>query len=303
VLAARGTIALELVARQCREAGGTALVMQTDVTDSAQVQTLAERALAELGQIDLWFSNVGVGAVGLFHETPIEAHARIIDSNLMGHINDAHAVVPIFLEQGRGIFVNMISLGGFAAAPYAVAYSASKFGLRGFAEALRAELAEYPDIHICDVYPSFVDTPGLSHGANYAGKKITAPPPLVDPRRVAEAVYRLADHPRATTMVGASTAAVRMSHFLAPNLNARAMDVGLKRYFETAKNVAVSDGNLFAPAADPGGIDGGMRSPTALKVGVSLAAAAAVVAAASIGTWLLREKPLRSQGPDEDDHA
>lgn len=106
-------------------------------------------------------------------------------------------------------------------------------------------------IHICDVYPSFVDTPGLSHGANYAGKKIAAPPPLVDPRRVAEAVYRLADHPQATTMVGASTAAVRMSHFLAPNLNARAMDVGLKRYFETAENVPVSDGNLFSSLRPP----------------------------------------------------
>lgn len=89
VLAARGTTALELVARQCREAGGTALVVQTDVTDSAQVQSLAERALVELGQIDLWFSNVGVAAVGLFQETPIKAHSRIVDSNLMGHINDA----------------------------------------------------------------------------------------------------------------------------------------------------------------------------------------------------------------------
>lgn len=59
-------------------------MVQTDVTDSAQVQTLAE-----LGQIDLWFSNVGVAAVGLFQETPIEAHSRIVDSNLMGHINDA----------------------------------------------------------------------------------------------------------------------------------------------------------------------------------------------------------------------
>lgn len=301
VIAARGVPALEEVACQCREAGGTAIVVPIDVTDAGAVQALADRASAQLGQIDLWFSNVGVGAVGLFHETPIEAHARIIEANLIGHINDAHAALPIFLNQDYGIFVNMISLGGFAAAPFATAYSASKFGLRGFAEALRAELADYTDIHICDVYPSFVDTPGLSHGANYVGKKVTVPPPLVDPRRVAEAVYRLADHPQATTMVGASTAAVRMGHFLAPNLSARAMDIGLKRYFETAKQVPVSDGNLFAPPSDPGGIDGGMGSPAARKAGIGLAAAAAVVAAGGVGAWLLRGSRQSSEPSENDD--
>src|SRR3546814_8906364 len=68
-----------------------------------------------------------------------------------------------FNAQGQGVFVNMISLGGFAAAPFAAAYSASKFGLKGFSEALRAELLDHPEIHICDFYPSFVDTPALRH--------------------------------------------------------------------------------------------------------------------------------------------
>ncbi|XAZ25986.1 SDR family NAD(P)-dependent oxidoreductase (plasmid) [Sinorhizobium sp. B11] len=60
----------------------------------------------------------------------------------------------------------MILLGAFAAAPFATAYSAGKFGLRGFSEALSAELADRPSIHICDIYTAFVDTPGLGHGAN-----------------------------------------------------------------------------------------------------------------------------------------
>src|SRR5690606_22888395 len=120
-----------------------ALPVIADVGDATSVKALAEKALA-FGRIDFWISNAGVGAVGRFEETPIEAHEQIIRTNLLGHINDAHAVLPIFLRQQCGVFINMISLGGFAAAPFATAYSASKFGLRGFSEALRGELADRP---------------------------------------------------------------------------------------------------------------------------------------------------------------
>src|SRR3546814_23314 len=134
----------------------------------------AEVARDFTGKVDLWFSNVGVGAVGKFLDVPIETHEQIVRSNLIGHMNDAHAVLPIFIAQGHGVFVNMISLGGFAAAPFAAAYSASKFGLKGFSEALRAELLAHPGIHICDVYPSFVDTPALRHAGNSTGKALSA---------------------------------------------------------------------------------------------------------------------------------
>jgi NAD(P)-dependent dehydrogenase (short-subunit alcohol dehydrogenase family) len=62
----------------------------------------------------------------------------------------------------------MISLGSFAATPFAAAYSASKFGLKGCSAALRAQLADYQDVHICDVYPSFVDTPAISYATAVA---------------------------------------------------------------------------------------------------------------------------------------
>ena len=132
-----------------------------DVTDASAMADVARQAVGFGGAIHVWVSNVGTGAVGAFHEVPLEAHEQVIRTNLIGHMNDAHAVLPIFLRQGHGVFVNMISLGGFAAAPFAAAYSASKFGLRGFAEALRGELVPHRNIHVCDIYPSFVDTPGI----------------------------------------------------------------------------------------------------------------------------------------------
>jgi short-subunit dehydrogenase len=259
VLAARDLDALNAVAVHCQRLGSEAIAVETDVTDAAAVRRLAERAMG-FRRIDVWVSNVGVGAVGRFHETPIEAHEQIIRANLIGHMNDAHAVLPIFLRQRYGVFVNMISLGGFAAAPFATAYSASKYGLRGFSEALRAELADQPNIHICDIYPAFVDTPGISHGANYVGRKLTAPPPLVDPRDVADAIVNVSQAPRATTTVGSVTNAVRLAHLLAPNLSARILGRFMASYFQRADRVAKSSGNVFLPPPEPGGIDGRMRS-------------------------------------------
>ncbi|MBX4867032.1 SDR family oxidoreductase [Rhizobium bangladeshense] len=260
VLAARNGEALEKVAETCRGLGAEAVSVVTDVTEAADVRALADKAKA-FGDIDVWVSNVGVGAVGRFEETPIEAHEQVIRTNLIGHMNDAHAVLPIFLKQGRGVFINMISLGGFAAAPFAAAYSASKFGLRGFSEALRAEVADKPRIHVCDVYPAFVDTPGLRHGANYVGRQVSAPPPVLDARRVAEAIVGVARSPRATTTVGVVTTATRLAHLLAPNLAARALSRFMAAYFKRAPRAVESDGNLYRPSTDAARIDGGLRSP------------------------------------------
>src|SRR5690606_32663764 len=112
------------------------------------------------GRIDVWVNNAGTGAVGLFEDTPIDAHDQVLRVNLMGYLHGAHAVLPHFKRQGEGVLVNLLSLGAWAPTPYAVSYTASKYGLRGYSEALRAELHDWPGIRVCDIFPSVVDTPG-----------------------------------------------------------------------------------------------------------------------------------------------
>ncbi len=292
VLAARDGDALEALAGGLRGRGAAVLVVPTDIGDNAAVLALAEAAQAFGGTIDLWFANVGVGAVGRFEEVPIDAHEQILRSNLIGHLYEAHAVLPIFKRQGRGVFVNMISMVGFAAAPLAAAYSASKFGLKGLSEALRAEQAAHPHIHICDVYPALVDTPALDHAGNYTGKAIHPPTPLLDPRRVAEAVVRLADHPRATTLVGTQNWAERIGHALAPTLSLKIIDRWFEGYFAQARPAPVTGGNLFAPPGDRPRVDGGFRKPLTRRLPLLLAGGTLLALG---GAALLRQRASRTE--------
>ena len=275
VLAARDVAALEVVRRECEAVGGQAVVVATDVTDPEQVVALASKAIGTFGQIDIWINNVGIGAVGAFEQVPVAAHKRVIEANLLGHMYGTHAVLPHFRQRKRGLLINMISLGGWTGAPYAAAYSASKFGLRGFSESIRAETSNMPGIRVCEVYPTFVDTPGVRHGGNYTGKHLAPPPPMLDPREVATAVVNLLDNPKASTMVGSIAWPVRMAHSLAPDLSARItrvlMDIGFRR----AKRVALSDGNLYAPSQGHG-VDGGFRDSSG-KVGMPIKAGAIAI--------------------------
>jgi short-subunit dehydrogenase len=278
VLGARGKAGLEDIAARCRAAGGHAETRVVDVTDAAAVADFAAQARAVLGAIDLWFSDVGIGVLGKYTDVPVADHAHVINTNLVSHMNDAHAVLPIFLEQGHGIWVNMISLGGYIASPWAAAYTASKFGLRGFSAALRGELHDHPRIHICDVYPIFVATPALGHTGNYTGAKLAWPPGALAPETVADAVVQLARSPRATTAVGLP-AAVLQAGGLANPVAAPMMSRFLASWSQRAEYAPDTTGTMYAPPATPSGIDGGTRQPgrqrnTALAVGAAMVAGA-----------------------------
>lgn len=288
VLGARGKEGLEDVARRCRQAGGSAEALVVDAIDADAVVEFARKARAILGRIDLWFSNVGAGAVGKYAEVPMGDHRRVIETNLITHMNDAHAVMPIFLEQDHGIWVNMISSGGFIATPYAASYSASKYGLRGFSEALRAELGKRPRIHVCDVYPTFVDTPGFRHGANYTGARLSYPPGVLAPETVADAVVDLARNPRDTTAIGAPALLYRLSNFAAPNLIASAMNTFLDRWAQRADRVPDTVGTLYAPQQGVSGIHSGERRPE--PAGNKALVLGAVALGAAVGVQLWRRK-------------
>jgi short-subunit dehydrogenase len=251
----------------------------TDVGDPNAVRLLARRAIETFGKIDVWVNNAGVGAVGPFVETPIEAHDQVVRTNLLGYLHGAHAVLPHFLERGRGVLINNLSFGAWVPAPFAAAYSASKFGLRGFTDALRAELAFTPGIHICDVCSSFIDTPGIQHGANYTGRVLKPAPPVYAPQRVAEVMVALAQRPRRTVTVGGVASLARLGYFVAPRLMRGAMSAMFNTYLAQASQSPITDGNMFQPMTEGRTAEGGWRSPVQRSLAVAGLAIAAGLAA------------------------
>ena len=258
VLAARDLAALEEVVRECERHGAQALALRADVVDAAALPAVAQAAIDFGGRIDAWVNNAGTGAVGAYDETPMQAHEQVVQIDLLGYMRGAHAALPHFKRQGRGVLVNLLSLGSWVPQPYAAAYSAAKFGLRGFSEALRGELGRHPGIHVCDVFPSFVDTPGLAHGANYSGSRVKPMPPVLDPREVAATVVSLVRKPRDAVVLGVQARLGRAAHALVPGYE-RFAGRAVEKAMQRATPVPRGDGALFQPPAGPRTIDGGWR--------------------------------------------
>lgn len=257
VLASRSDTLLQELASQCEDLGGHAIAVPTDVSDKESVQELFNAAIDFFGDVDVWINNAGVGAVGEFSSVPLNAHEQVIKTNLLGPLYGNYVVLPYFKNRGRGIIINTNSTGAFVGSPFTVSYSASKFGLRGLSEALRYELKNHPDVHVCDIYGAFVDSPAPSHAANYIGKELKPPKPLLSPEKMAKAIVLLAKRPRPFIHIGTMDRLGRLSHFISRELTGLFLDTIFEAYFKRAKEVPKKDGNLFNPDYDRTSISGG----------------------------------------------
>lgn len=261
VLAARNIEPLLECAAECEALGAKVHCVVTDVTDDNAMVNLAAEADEFGGKIDIWVNNAGVLAAGAFEETPMYVHEQVIRTNLMGYIHGAHAVIPYFKQQDHGILINNISIGGFLPVPFGVGYSASKFGLRGFSAALKAELSDWKNIHICDAFPAFLDTPGIQHAANYTGKVLKPAPPVYDPRRVAQAIVKLALKPQKEMMIGSTSILLRLANGLLPDLTRTIASTVIKTYLKNAADLPKTNGNLFSPVDYGNSVYGGWGLP------------------------------------------
>jgi len=266
VLAARNENALNEVKDECVELGADVLVVPTD-TSSAQAMILLANAANDIfGSIDVWINNAGVLAAGDFDHTPMAVHEQVIKTNLLGYMNGAHAVLPFFKAQQHGVLINNISVGGFVPVPHGAGYTASKFGLRGFMQALKGELTPWPNIFVCDLFPAFLDTPGIQHAGNYTGKALKPAPPVYDPNRLAHAMVDVAKNPKANTYVGSVSLLLKAGHALFPALMTKITGMVIRRYLNGAEPIALTDGNVFTTVNYGMSSHGGFGLPGKPKV-------------------------------------
>jgi NAD(P)-dependent dehydrogenase (short-subunit alcohol dehydrogenase family) len=283
VVAARRAGALEELARQCQAAGGQALAVPTDVTDEAAVAELARRAVERFGRIDVWVNNAGVYLLGSLEATPPEAFRRVLETNFFGYVHGARAVLPHFREQGHGVLINNASVYSHVGAPWLSAYVSSKFAVRGFSEVLRQELDDLPDVHVCTVSPSPIDTPIFASAANYTGRAAKAPPPTYPPEQVARAIVASALRPKRERIVGGVGRQLALLEAVAPRLFERVN----RRYVDalqfTGEPAPATDGNLYAPSPDSRAqTRGGWRRRPDPPIAVRRLVAAGLLAAGSL---------------------
>lgn len=289
VLAARKKETLDEVVDVCDRLGAKAIAVVTDVTDAAAVKQLAKDACTFGKSIDVWINIAGIGLLGEFTAVPLEAHEQVLKTNLMGYFNGAYAVMPYFKKQRYGTLINMNSAGGYVAMPYSVAYTASKYGVRGFSEALRTEMIDCRDIHICDVYAGFVDTPGPVHAANYTGKKLKPVPPIIPTTKVASEIVKLIERPRDSVMIGSSAYMAKLGQIISPKLTRFGLLKVTQHYFKKAEPEPVTNGAIFEPSGIDYKIAGGYGSKKATKGRAKLLGIASL---AATGAFLVVRKLL-----------
>jgi short-subunit dehydrogenase len=155
--AARSEPLLRELAEQVRAAGGTLETVVADVTTPEDRQRMVDAAVRHFGGLDVLINNAGVGATGHFVECSPERLRRIMEVNFFGLTEATRASLPLLRRGNRPAIVNISSIAGKRAIPARSEYSASKFAVQGFSEALRAEVAK-DGIDVLVVCPGLTQT-------------------------------------------------------------------------------------------------------------------------------------------------
>ncbi len=217
VVAGRREARLNELVAELENKGCAALAVKTDVADQAQVENLIARAIERFGKIDTLINNAGVGIAASFAEQSLEDFKQVMDVNFWGAVYACKAVVPHMRKNKNGLIINISSIFGKRGMPYETAYSASKFALAGFSEALRAELMT-ENIDVSTIYPGAVETEIFETANNQTGLEMGANLPKFPAKEMARIIVNNARFPQAEVVMAGDAIALNFFNKLAPGL-------------------------------------------------------------------------------------
>ena len=142
--------------------GGEVLTLQCDLLDAAQIQSAVESTLGRFGKIDILINNAGMIEIGPLEHMKTEDFDRAMRLHFWAPFILTMQILPHMRATGGGRIVNISSIGGKIAVPHMAPYSASKFALTGFSDAIRAELAR-DKIFVTTVTPGMMRTGSQVH--------------------------------------------------------------------------------------------------------------------------------------------
>ncbi len=187
-LAARRIDRLQNLAAKIQDSGGEAMAIPVDITVGADIANMVQSVIDLYGRVDILFNNAGIGKVEWFeNHDPARDIDMLMRVNVVGLMQVTRAVLPHMLARREGHIINMVSVAGLIAAPLISSYSASKFAVRAFTDALRREVAPL-GIRVSGVYPGPAKTEFGQHvGKNEAYNKVGS---LLGTRMTSEYVAR-----------------------------------------------------------------------------------------------------------------
>jgi 3alpha(or 20beta)-hydroxysteroid dehydrogenase len=141
-----------------KRAGGNSIGVRLDVTNETDWADAITSTEETFGPLDILINNAAYLRIGTTESIPLDEFRRVLDTNLTGALLGIRAAAPSMRKAGGGAIVNVNSIAGLAAAPGLVAYSSSKWALRGLMRAAAKELAR-DGIRVNAVHPGIIETP------------------------------------------------------------------------------------------------------------------------------------------------
>ena len=171
VLGARRTERLEELSNEISQHDGKSVYLQTDVTQRQDLTKLAALAVERFGRLDVIVNNAGISQLYKMEEIDMEGWEQMIEVNLKGTLYGIAAALPIFIKQGSGHIVNIISTAGIKIVPTMGVYAATKNAVRTITETLRQE--SEGRWRVTGISPGYVDTEFVSNIKNEQIRNIT----------------------------------------------------------------------------------------------------------------------------------
>jgi NAD(P)-dependent dehydrogenase (short-subunit alcohol dehydrogenase family) len=305
VLAARNGRDLARAVDAIRAEGGRATYVVCDVADRAQVEEVAERAVAEFGRIDTWINNAAVSMYGRLQDVPVEDMRRQFDVNYWGTVYGSLIAVPHLKNQG-GALINVASALADRAIPLQGNYCAAKHAMKAFTDSLRMELEEESaPVSVTLVKPGSIDTPFFQKARVYIDREPQPVPPVYAPELCARVILECAERPVRDVLVSGMAKIISLAGTVAPRLT----DYYMERTTTESQmtDVPVAPGrrdNLYEPVEDDGGERGryaGRVSEHSLYTHAALHRRETLLAASALGLALATGwRASRSTAPPVD---
>ena len=207
------------------------LTIQCDLLESAQIQSAVQQTIQRFGKIDILINNAGTIEIGPLAHIQLKDFDRAMRLHFWAPYILQLLIVPLMRAKGGGRIVNISSIGGRFAVPHMAAYSASKFALAGFSDAIRPELAQ-DNIYVTTVTPGLMRTGSQvhakfkgDHAAEYGwfdwSRKI--PFASISVERAARKILSACRRGKPALIMPLSAYLIIAANALFPNLTARVM--------------------------------------------------------------------------------